>query len=68
MADLSLKHYEQRATDENRAAARSTCPEVSLAHRQMPRRYAEKARKTRRASRAARYHEHPILGLRITNP
>lgn len=59
MAEFSLKYYEQRATDEYRAAARSTCTELILAHRQMARRYAEKARKVREASGAA------IPGLRI---
>lgn len=49
MADFSLKYYEQRATGEYRAAARSTCSERILAHRQMARRFAEKARKVRQA-------------------
>lgn len=65
MADFSLKYYEQRSTDEYRAAARATCTELALAHRQMARRYAEKARKVREASGAVRSRERAIPGLRI---
>lgn len=53
MSDLSISYYEQRARDEDRAAARATCTEAILAHRQMARRYAEKARKLRRADSSA---------------
>jgi hypothetical protein len=52
MADFSLKYYELHTTDEYRAASRATCIDRILAHRQMARRYAEKARKVREIGRA----------------
>lgn len=65
MADSSLKYYELRTTDEYRAASRATCIDRILAHRQMARRYAEKARKVLEASGAARLRVRAIPGLRI---
>lgn len=65
MADFSLKHYELRTTDEYRAASQATCIDRILAHRQMARRYAEKARKVREAGGAARFRARAISGLRI---
>lgn len=65
MADFSLKYYELRTTDEYRAASRATCIDRILAHRQMARRYAEKARKMREASGATRFRARAIPALRI---
>ncbi|MDR7256373.1 hypothetical protein J2X47_000534 [Sphingomonas sp. BE270] len=64
MSDLSINYCEQRARDEDRAAARATCTEATLAHRQMARRYADKARKMRRAEGSAKPARRPILSLR----
>ena len=66
MSDFSLKYYEQRTTDEYRATARSTCTKRILAHRQMARRYAEKARKVRQVSGTAQFRGRAIPGVRIT--
>ena len=66
MSDLSVNYCEQRARDEGRAAARATCTEAVLAHRQMARRYAEKARKLRHAEGSAELGKRPILRLRAT--
>ncbi len=63
MSSLSISYCEQRARDEDRAASFATSTEAVLAHRQMARLFAGKARKLRRAKGSVEAGERPILTL-----
>ncbi|WP_313802572.1 hypothetical protein [Sphingobium sp.] len=64
MSDQSLHYCERRAREEDRAAERASCMEATLAHRQLARRFAAKARKLRQQNGIAGRAKRPTVSIR----